>query len=114
MVSRLDNQAGRAIKPSELADTASLLIKGYEGKQREVTARLQSESIEMATLGYFPTWQNWSPGEWSREAYVVAVLLILLFGMGILILAYLLIVEPDGTLTVTYERRAASGSTDVQ
>jgi hypothetical protein len=31
-----------------------------------------------------------------------------LFGIGILILAYLLIVEPDGTLTVTYERRAAA------
>jgi len=34
-------------------------------------------------------------------------LLILFFGVGILVLAYLLIVEPDGTFTVTYEPRGS-------
>jgi hypothetical protein len=62
----------------------------------------------MAAEGYRARWQSWAPGEWAREAYVVAVLLIFLFGMGILYLGYLLIVEPEGTLTVTYERRAAA------
>jgi hypothetical protein len=90
-----------------LADTPSILIKAYEGKQREAIARFQADCIEMAAAGLFPKWQSWAPGEWAREAYVVAVLFIPLFGMGILILAYLLIVEPGGTMTVTYERRAA-------
>ena len=112
--STLDNRAGSAINPAEsadkpkLSDTPSLIVKAYEGKQGKVTARLQADSIAMAAGGYFPTWQNWAPGERAREAYVVAALLIFLFGIGILILAYLLIVEPDGTLTVTYERQAAA------
>ena len=114
MASRLENRAGSAINPADLADrpklsdTPSLLLKAYEGKHGEVTARLQADSIEMAAEGYFPTWQNWAPGEWAREIYVIAALLIFFFGIGILILAYLLVVEPDGTLTVTYERRTAA------
>jgi hypothetical protein len=111
MASTFDNRAGSAINPAELtnkpklSDTPSLVLKAYEGKQGEATARLQADSVEMATEGYFPTWQNWAPGERARETYVVAALLIFLFGIGILILAYLLIVEPGGTLTVAYERR---------
>ena len=110
MASKLDS----AIKSPELADTpeltdtSSILVEAYTGKQGEAAARFQADSIEMAAEGYLPTWQSWAPGEWAREAYVVAVLLIFLFGIGILFLAYLLIVEPEGILTVTYERRAAT------
>jgi hypothetical protein len=115
MASKSDNRAGSAIDSAAPADKPNLsdtpsLLKAYKGKQGEVAALLQADSIEMAAEGYFPTWQNWAPGEWTREAYVVAVLLILLFGAGILVLAYLLIVEPDGTLTVAYERRTAAAS----
>jgi len=112
VASILNNRARSAINPVELADkpklsdTPSLVVRAYEGKQGEATARLQADSLEMAAEGHSPTWQNWAPGEWAREAYVVAALLIFLFGIGILILAYLLIVEPDGTLTIAYERRS--------
>jgi len=110
MASKLDS----AITPPEfsdtpvLADASAILVEAYKGKQREATACFQAHSIEMAAEGYLPTWQSWAPGEWAREAYIVAVLLIFLFGIGILFLAYLLIVEPEGVLTVTYERRAAT------
>jgi hypothetical protein len=110
MAPKLDS----AIKPPEfadtpvLADTSTIPVEAYKGKQREAAACFQAHSIEMAAEGYLPTWQSWAPGEWAREAYVVAVLLIFLFGVGILFLAYLLIVEPEGVLTVTYERRAAT------
>ena len=110
MASKLDS----AITPPEfsdtpvLADASAILVEAYKGKQREATACFQAHSIVMAAEGYLPTWQSWAPGEWAREAYVVAVLLVFLFGMGILFLAYLLIVEPEGVLTVTYERRAAT------
>jgi len=110
MASKLDS----AITPPEfsdtpvLADASAILVEAYKGKQREATACFQAHSIVMAAEGYLPTWQSWAPGEWAREAYIVAVLLIFLFGIGILFLAYLLIVEPEGVLTVTYERRAAT------
>ncbi len=113
MASISDIRAGSTIDSADPADEPNLsdtpsLLKAYNGRQGEVAALLQADCIEMAAEGYFPTWQNWAPGEWTREAYIVAVLLILLFGVGILILAYLSIAEPDGTLTVAYERRAAA------
>jgi hypothetical protein len=109
MASKLDDQVGRVIKPAEWADTPrSILVKTYTAKQGEATALFQADCIEMANQAYFPTWQIWTPGEWARETYIFAFLLIPLFGIGILRLAYLLIVEPNGTLTVTYERRAES------
>ena len=107
MVSNLDNQVGSGIKPAELADRAPILVKEYKGKQGEATSHFRADSVEMAGKGYFPKWQTWAPGEWPREAYVVAGLLILFLGVGILVLAYLLIVEPDGTFTVTYEPRGS-------
>ncbi len=70
--------------------------------------RFQADAIQMAADGYFPTSQSWAPGQWSGGAFAVAILLIFFFGLGILILAYMLIVKPDGTLTVTYELRTAS------
>jgi hypothetical protein len=104
MATKLDDQVGRVIKPAEWADTShSILVKTYTGKQGEATALFQADCIEMSTQAYFPKWQCWTPGEWAREPYIFAVLLIPLFGIGILRLAYLLIVKPDGTLTVTYE-----------
>src|SRR4029078_12485998 len=62
----------------------------------------------MASENYFPTSQSWAPGQWSGRAFAIAILLMFLFGLGILILAYMLIVKPDGILTVAYERRTAS------
>ena len=95
------------VENSKLANTPSIVVKVYDGRQGEATALLKADCIEMAAEGYFPTWQDWSPGEWTREAYIIAVSLIFLFGMGLLVLAYLLVVEPEGRLTVAYERRAA-------
>jgi hypothetical protein len=106
--SKSDDQDGRVIEPAEWADTPhSILVKTYTGKQGEATALFRADRIEMATQAYFPTWQCWTPGEWARETYIFAALLIPLLGIGLLRLAYLLIVEPDGALAVTYERRPA-------
>jgi predicted Zn-ribbon and HTH transcriptional regulator len=91
-----------------IVDQRPVIIKTYRGSQAEAAKRFQANSAEMAAHGYFPTSQSWAPGQWAVGAFVVAVLLIFLFGLGILILGYMLIVKPDGTLTVTYERRAAS------
>jgi predicted Zn-ribbon and HTH transcriptional regulator len=91
---------------SQTYEESQVIIKTYEGNQAEAMRRFQFDVSEMAAQGYFPTSQSWTPGQWSGGAFAVAILLIFLFGLGILILAYMLIVKPDGVLTVTYERRA--------
>jgi hypothetical protein len=80
-----------------------IVIKTYGGTQSEAALRFQSDAVSMAERGYFPTSQSWTPGQWSAGAYFAAVLLIFLFGLGILILGYMLIVKPAGSLTVTYQ-----------
>ena len=94
-----------------------VIVKTYQGSQSEITERFQADSVEMATSGYFPTSQSWAPGRWGVGASIVAVLLIFLLGFRysnlsllliIPILAYMLIMRPDGTLTVTYEWRTAA------
>jgi hypothetical protein len=80
---------------------AEIVIKRYPGSRS-----FQADAIKMAEKGYFPTTQSWKQGEWGGGAYIVAVLLIFLFGLGLLILAYMLIVKPQGALTVTYQLRA--------
>ena len=107
MASNSDNQVGSDIKPAELAGTPLILVREYKGKQGEATSHFRADSIELAAKGYFPKWQTWAPGEWPSKAYVLAGLLILFFGVGILVLVYLFIVEPDGTFTVTYEPRVS-------
>ena len=60
--------------------------------------RFEDDSTEMAAHGYFPTSQSWAPGQWETRAFIIAVLLIFLFCLGLFILGYMLIVKPDGTL----------------
>jgi hypothetical protein len=84
-----------------------VIVKTYNGSQAEATKRFVDDSTEMAAHGYFPTSQSWAPGQWAARAFIIAVLLIFLFGLGLLILGYMLIVKPDGTLTATFERRTA-------
>ena len=107
MPNQMASNLGSGTKPAELAGTPPILVKEYKGKQGEATSHFRADSVEMAAKGYFPKWQTWAPGEWPRKAYVVAGLLMLFFGVGILVLGYLLIVEPDGTFTVTYEPRGS-------
>ena len=63
----------------------------------------------MAQAGWFPTSQTYAPGTWSSTAFIVALLLCILL-VGILILIYLIVVKPDGTLVVTYEYRGVGAS----
>jgi len=77
------------------------VIKTYPGSRS-----FQADAIKMAEKGYFPTSQSWKQGEWSGGNYIVAVLLIFVFDLGLLILGYMLIVKPQGALSVTYQLRA--------
>lgn len=98
------SQQGKA----KLVWQSQVIAKTYAGSRKAAMKRFQADAIEMAAQGYFPTAQSWAAGQWSGGAFAVAILLIFSFGLGIFILAYMLIIKPDGALTVTYEQRAAS------
>jgi hypothetical protein len=74
------------------------------GNEGQRMAAYRQEAEYMAQGGYYPVAQTYVPGTWGIGAYLLGVLAILFFGFGILILGYLVIVKPDGRLTVTYQR----------
>ncbi len=63
----------------------------------------------MAANGYFPTSQSYAPGSYGCGAFILALILCFLL-IGILVLVYMLIVKPDGVLSVTYEFRSTAAS----
>ena len=88
----------RAVPPSTL-------VRVYRGKQQADTApRLQQDTDLLGRAGYKPTTQSWAQGQWGCGAWLVALVLCILL-IGILVFLYMLIVKPDGSLNVTFERR---------
>jgi hypothetical protein len=98
---------GHGKDAAELVNQPQVIIKTYTGSQESATARFQADSVEMAAQGYFPTSQSWAPGQYGCGAFIIALLLCIIL-IGILVFIFMLIVKPNGTLTVTYERRAVS------
>lgn len=84
-------------------DPYSLVVRSYHGSQAHAAALMQNEALLMAQHGYRVVAQSYAPGQWGAVAFLVALVLCLAL-VGFLIFAYLLIVKPAGTLTVTYQR----------
>jgi hypothetical protein len=88
---------------------SKIIVRTYSGSHDEAVGFFKIDATSMAAEGYFPISENWTARQWETRAFVIAALLIFLFGLGILILGYMLIVKPkDGSLTVTYELRAVA------
>ncbi len=88
-------------------DGPATLIRRYKGPtQADALAAFQQDAKELAKQGYAPTTQSWAEGQWGCWAFLAALLLCLLL-VGILILIYMLLKMPAGTLTVTYTRNDA-------
>jgi hypothetical protein len=85
---------------------AQIIVKTYTGSQAEATMSFQADAAQMAIQGYFPVFQSWAPGQWRSAAFIAALLLCFLI-VGIPALIYMLIVTPNGALTVTYGFRGA-------
>ncbi len=97
---------GQQTLASMVAASPSTIIRTYVGKQQaDTTAAFQAEARYLASCGYIVKSQSWAPGQWGCGAFLVAVLLFIVL-IGILVFLYLLIVKPDGTLTVVFERTA--------
>ena len=77
------------------------IVKTYVGDQQSAANAYQEDSVKMATTGYVPTSQVWTPGTYGCGAFLFALLLCFVL-IGILVFIYMLIVKPAGTLTVTY------------
>ena len=75
----------------------------------EYTARRASDALGLfkedakkkAKEGYVPESWNWEEGRWGTGHFVFAFLLCFVL-VGIPVIVYMLIVNPHGTLTVTY------------
>ena len=78
-----------------------IIVKTYIGREAETTMNFQADAAVMAAQGYSPVFQSWAPGQWQSRTFI-AVLLLCFLIVGIPALVYMLIVTPDGALTVTY------------
>ena len=89
----------RAIGAINLGE--QIIAKTYKGKEAEATINFQADAAVMGAQGYFPVFQSWEPGQWQSRTFITVLLLCFLI-VGIPALVYMLIVSPDGALTVTY------------
>lgn len=80
-------------------------VKRYRGGQRSAYAAFEADAPHMAEAGWFPTSQSYVPGSWGCGAWVIAFIL-LIFVIGIIVLAYMIVARPAGELVVTYEHRS--------
>ena len=99
---------------------APTLVLTYSGKQQlDANSRFAEDAHRLSQVGYEPTTQSWAAGQWGCGAWLFALAACILL-IGILVFLYMLIVKPEGTLTVTYAFRgfgtktAATAVADVQ
>jgi len=82
------------------------LVRMYGGRaQREAIASYVQDAEALAQRGYAPVGQGWGDGQWDG-AYFLLALVLSPSGIGLILLAYMAIIRPDGTLCITYRLRA--------
>lgn len=81
-----------------------IIVKTYKGSQSKANALFQTDAAKMAADNYFPISQSWAPGSYGCGSFLLALILCILI-IGFIVFIYMLIVKPDGTLSVTYEFR---------
>ena len=79
-------------------------IRTYTGSQERATKEFREDAKYLARQGYMPTSQSWAPGTYGCGSFFLALILCFVL-IGIFIFIYMLIVKPEGTLTVTYEKK---------
>ena len=86
-----------------LAFVGKVVVRNYRARNAAAAAAMLAVEAPIAYgAGYALVAQTWAPGQWGAGAFLLALLLIFAMGLGLLVLAYLVIVKPDGTLTVTF------------
>jgi hypothetical protein len=82
------------------------IIKKYKGNIVSARELFMRDSNWKAKKGYYPISENWVAGSHSFGSFLIALLLCFVF-IGFVILVYLLVIKPPGTLTVTYTLQEA-------
>ena len=100
----VDEQGRTNVAYTRAADRPTI-VRIYRGRQQaDAITAFQADAAELSKHGYAPTTQSWAQGQWGCGAFLVALLLCIVL-VGFLVFIYLLVVKPEGTLTVTYEYR---------
>lgn len=86
----------------EVKDGQDTIVRSYTGTEQSTNNLFKKESITLANKGYQIVSQNYTPGNWSGIQFLIALLLCFIL-VGIIIFIYMIIVKPQGTLTVTYK-----------
>jgi predicted nucleic acid-binding Zn-ribbon protein len=84
-----------------------LVVRLYRGNQEQAMKAFQEDAKLLATKGYVPTSQQWTPGSYGCGAFLLALLLCVVL-VGIVVFIYMILVKPAGTLSVSYELRQAN------
>ena len=88
-------------------ESGPFIVRTYRGReQRDVVARYATDAEALAARGYEPVGQSWGDGQWDLVLFLLALILCL-FGIGLILLAYMAIIRPAGTLLVTYRLASA-------
>jgi hypothetical protein len=90
-----------------MSEQRPIVVMTYTRSQVKAAKAYQVDATNMADHGYVTISQSWSPGEWGGLDFFIALLLCFIL-IGILVYIYMIVVTPDGTLTVTYELRTVS------
>jgi hypothetical protein len=88
-------------------DLPPVMTRTYRGTPSEGEVLRSAEADVLARHGYLQSSQSYVEGKWGFGSYLAALLLCFVV-VGFLILVYMLIMKPPGTLTVTYTRAEAA------
>lgn len=103
MVAADDILEVKSLGSSPLGDA---LVRTYRGRTPEqAVLAMQSEVGHLRSAGFEPKEQIWAQGQWGAGMFVLAVVLAVVL-IGLVVLLFLIVVKPEGSLTVTYRRVA--------
>jgi hypothetical protein len=92
--------------PPEGPDRPVVLARVYPGYHEHATELFQMDAEMLALHGYLPHGQSYAEGRWAQWLIVVATILVLIVIGGVL-LVYMAVTRPPGTLSATYLRTDA-------
>ena len=92
-----------------LEDDPPTVSRTYHGTGEQIQFFRTQEAVGFADAGYYPVSEGFTPGSHGTGIWLIAVLLLFAFGIGLILIIVLLASKPPGYLTVIYERRATAG-----
>lgn len=89
-----------------MANKSKTIVMTYRGREMDAHNLFIKDSAKHAKKGYYPVSEKFVPGSWGCGAFLIALLACVIV-VGILAFIYMLLVKPEGLLTVRYELREA-------